>query len=136
MYDLILISPKNTQLGRFKRFVPVSVPIGVGILAGFLRKHGFLAYFVGGVCPRSVAATQTQGFRCGNQRLPGGSQVRVQPFPVDHEGRFNIARAALGLASEIFLGKGSGAGVTGQLRFEIGPKSRVVIHRGDYLLSG
>ena len=43
MYDLILVSPKNTQLGRFKRFVPVSVPIGVGILAGFLRKHGFLA---------------------------------------------------------------------------------------------
>lgn len=42
MYDLILVSPKNTQLGRFKRFVPVSVPIGVGILAGFLRKHGFL----------------------------------------------------------------------------------------------
>jgi radical SAM superfamily enzyme YgiQ (UPF0313 family) len=43
MFDLLLISPKNTQLGRFKRFVPVSVPIGVGILAGFLRKHGFLA---------------------------------------------------------------------------------------------
>ena len=40
MYDLILISPINTQLGRFKRFVPRSVPIGVGILAGFLRKQG------------------------------------------------------------------------------------------------
>ncbi|MBI5892088.1 MAG: B12-binding domain-containing radical SAM protein [Deltaproteobacteria bacterium] len=41
MYDLILISPINTQLGRFKRFVPRSVPIGVGIIAGFLRKQGF-----------------------------------------------------------------------------------------------
>lgn len=40
MYDLILISPHNTQLGRFKRFVPRSVPIGVGILAGFLREKG------------------------------------------------------------------------------------------------
>ena len=40
MYDLILISPINTQLGRFKRFVPRSVPIGIGILAGFLRKQG------------------------------------------------------------------------------------------------
>lgn len=40
MYDLILISPINTQLGRFKRFVPRSVPIGVGILAGFMRKQG------------------------------------------------------------------------------------------------
>src|SRR3989338_8642922 len=40
MYDLILISPFNSQLGRFKRFVPRSVPIGVGILAGFLRSKG------------------------------------------------------------------------------------------------
>ncbi len=40
MYDLILISPINTQLGRFKKFVPRSVPIGVGIIAGFLRKQG------------------------------------------------------------------------------------------------
>lgn len=36
-----MISPFNTQLGRFKRFVPRSVPIGVGILSGFLRKEGF-----------------------------------------------------------------------------------------------
>ena len=41
MYDLVLISPINTQLGRFKRFVPRSVPIGVGIIAGFMRKKGF-----------------------------------------------------------------------------------------------
>lgn len=41
MYDLVLISPTNTQLGRFKRFVPRSVPIGIGILAGYLRKNGF-----------------------------------------------------------------------------------------------
>ena len=41
MHDLILVSLINTQLGRFKRFVPRSVPIGVGILAGFLRKKGF-----------------------------------------------------------------------------------------------
>lgn len=40
MYDLLLISPYNTQLGRFKRFVPRSVPIGVGILAGYLRQKG------------------------------------------------------------------------------------------------
>lgn len=40
MYDLILVSPINTQLGRFKRFVPRSVPIGVGILAGFLKERG------------------------------------------------------------------------------------------------
>ena len=38
VYDLLLVSPSNTQLGRFKRFVPRSVPIGVGILAGFLRE--------------------------------------------------------------------------------------------------
>ncbi len=43
MYDLLLISPKNTQLGRFKKFVPISVPIGVGILAGFLREQGISA---------------------------------------------------------------------------------------------
>lgn len=41
MYDLVLISPNNMQLGRFKNFVPRSVPIGVGILAGFLRHKGF-----------------------------------------------------------------------------------------------
>lgn len=39
MYDLLLISPINTQLGRFKRFVPRSVPISIGILAGFLRER-------------------------------------------------------------------------------------------------
>ncbi|MFQ5861550.1 MAG: B12-binding domain-containing radical SAM protein [Candidatus Brocadiales bacterium] len=43
MYDLLLISPRNTQLGRFKRFVPRSVPIGIGILAGFLRGKGISA---------------------------------------------------------------------------------------------
>ncbi|TAN60334.1 B12-binding domain-containing radical SAM protein [bacterium] len=40
MYDLIMISPYNTQLGRFKKFVPRSVPIGVGLITGFLRKNG------------------------------------------------------------------------------------------------
>ncbi|MBI5970595.1 MAG: B12-binding domain-containing radical SAM protein [Deltaproteobacteria bacterium] len=40
MHDVVLVSPFNEQLGRFKRFVPRSVPIGIGILAGFLRSKG------------------------------------------------------------------------------------------------
>ena len=43
MCDLILISPHNTQLGQFKRFVPRSVPIGIGLLAGYLRAQGISA---------------------------------------------------------------------------------------------
>ena len=46
LYDLLLISPCNTKLGRFKRFVPRSVPISVGIIAGFLRKYGFSAKII------------------------------------------------------------------------------------------
>jgi anaerobic magnesium-protoporphyrin IX monomethyl ester cyclase len=41
VYDMILISPKNTQLGRFTQFVPRSVPLGAGIIAGFLRNEGY-----------------------------------------------------------------------------------------------
>ncbi len=39
-YDVILISPKNTQNQRFRRFVPVSVPLGAGLVAGYLRAQG------------------------------------------------------------------------------------------------
>jgi len=40
MHDVILISPHNTQLGQFKRFVPRSIPIGIGLLGGYLRAQG------------------------------------------------------------------------------------------------
>lgn len=46
LYDLLLISPCNTKLGKFKRFVPRSVPIGVGIIAGFIRERGFSAKII------------------------------------------------------------------------------------------
>ena len=37
---MILINPKSTKLGIFERYVPLSVPIGVGCLAGYLLHHG------------------------------------------------------------------------------------------------
>lgn len=37
---MILINPKSTKLGIFERYVPLSVPIGVGCLAGYLLQHG------------------------------------------------------------------------------------------------
>lgn len=36
---MILINPKSTKFGIFQRYVPLSVPIGIGSLAGFLRQH-------------------------------------------------------------------------------------------------
>lgn len=39
-YDVIIISPKNTQNRMFSRFVPKSVPLGAGLVAGYLRKNG------------------------------------------------------------------------------------------------
>jgi radical SAM superfamily enzyme YgiQ (UPF0313 family) len=41
--DIVFISPRNDSLGLFQRFVPRSIPIGVAILSGWLRKHGFSA---------------------------------------------------------------------------------------------
>ena len=37
---MILINPKSTKLGIFQRYVPLSVPIGVGFLAGYLLHQG------------------------------------------------------------------------------------------------
>jgi len=37
---MILINPKSTKLGIFERYVPFSVPIGVGFLAGYLLHQG------------------------------------------------------------------------------------------------
>lgn len=37
---MILINPKSTKFGIFERYVPLSVPIGVGYLAGYLLNHG------------------------------------------------------------------------------------------------
>ncbi|HNR86843.1 MAG TPA: radical SAM protein [Spirochaetota bacterium] len=39
--DILFISPSNEKLGRFHRFVPRSVPLGVGILSGYLMQFGF-----------------------------------------------------------------------------------------------
>lgn len=38
--DIILISPKANKLNLFEAFVPVSVPVGVGALAGYLTMKG------------------------------------------------------------------------------------------------
>lgn len=43
MTDIILISPSNDKLGVFYKFVPRSVPLGIGILAGYLRKFDMKA---------------------------------------------------------------------------------------------
>lgn len=45
-YDVIIISPKNTQNRRFSRFVPKSVPIGAGLVAGYLRKNGLSVHLL------------------------------------------------------------------------------------------
>lgn len=37
---MVLINPKSTKFGIFQRYVPLSVPIGVGCLAGYLLHHG------------------------------------------------------------------------------------------------
>jgi len=37
---MILINPKSTKFGIFQRYVPLSVPIGVGYLAGYLLENG------------------------------------------------------------------------------------------------
>jgi radical SAM superfamily enzyme YgiQ (UPF0313 family) len=37
---MILINPKSTKLGIFERYVPLSVPIGIGYLAGYLAGQG------------------------------------------------------------------------------------------------
>ncbi|MDD5072232.1 MAG: radical SAM protein [Candidatus Omnitrophica bacterium] len=37
---MILINPKSTKFGIFERYVPLSVPIGVGCLAAYLLQHG------------------------------------------------------------------------------------------------
>jgi len=72
MFDLLLISPKNTQLGRFKRFVPVSVPIGVGILAGFLREHGFLTRILDtDLIDISLSAIEAELNQCKKPRIVG-----------------------------------------------------------------
>lgn len=36
---MILINPKSTKFGIFERYVPLSVPIGIGYLAGYLLHH-------------------------------------------------------------------------------------------------
>ena len=36
---MILINPKSTKFGIFERYVPLSVPIGIGYLAGSLISH-------------------------------------------------------------------------------------------------
>ena len=72
MFDLLLVSPKNTQLGRFKRFVPVSVPIGVGILAGFLREHGFLTRILDtDLIDISLSAIEAELNQCKKPRIVG-----------------------------------------------------------------
>lgn len=43
---MILINPKSTKLGIFERYVPLSVPISVGYLAGYLLHHGRRAEIV------------------------------------------------------------------------------------------
>ncbi len=35
----ILITPVNKNLGYFHKFVPLSIPVGVAVLAGYLKKH-------------------------------------------------------------------------------------------------
>lgn len=72
MFDLLLISPKNTQLGRFKRFVPVSVPIGVGILAGFLREQGFLSRILDtDLIDINLSTIETELNQCKKPRIVG-----------------------------------------------------------------
>ena len=74
MFDLLLISPKNTQLGRFKRFVPVSVPIGVGILAGFLREQGFLSRILDtDLIDINLSTIETELNHCKKPRIVGVS---------------------------------------------------------------
>jgi len=41
MIDILMISPSNEKLGLFRRFVPRSVPLGLGILSGFLMQNGY-----------------------------------------------------------------------------------------------
>jgi radical SAM superfamily enzyme YgiQ (UPF0313 family) len=36
---MILINPKSTKFGIFERYIPLSVPIGIGYLAGYLLQH-------------------------------------------------------------------------------------------------
>ena len=37
---IILITPVNKNLGYFHQFVPLSVPVGVALLAGYLKENG------------------------------------------------------------------------------------------------
>lgn len=37
---MVLINPNSSKFGIFQRYVPVSVPIGAGYLAGYLLHHG------------------------------------------------------------------------------------------------
>src|SRR3989338_2353472 len=36
---MILISPRSTKFGIFEKYIPLSVPIGIGYLAGYLFQH-------------------------------------------------------------------------------------------------
>ncbi|MFA5039199.1 MAG: radical SAM protein [Candidatus Omnitrophota bacterium] len=37
---MVFVNPRSTKFGIFDKYVPLSVPIGVGSLAGYLRKQG------------------------------------------------------------------------------------------------
>lgn len=39
--DILLITPSNEKLGKFRNFVPRSVPIALGILANYLMIHNY-----------------------------------------------------------------------------------------------
>ncbi|MDY0084176.1 MAG: radical SAM protein [Ignavibacteriaceae bacterium] len=39
--DIVFISPSNKKLGLFRSFVPRSIPLGIGILSGFLLQNGY-----------------------------------------------------------------------------------------------
>lgn len=41
MIDILFISPSNEKLGLFHKFVPRSIPIGLGLLASYLIKHNY-----------------------------------------------------------------------------------------------
>lgn len=39
-FDIVFINPRSSRFGIFEKYVPLSVPIGIGSLAGYLRQCG------------------------------------------------------------------------------------------------
>ncbi|MDP2932251.1 MAG: radical SAM protein [Chloroflexota bacterium] len=70
--DVILISPKNTQNRMFGRFVPKSVPLGAGLVAGYLRKKGLAVNLLDEEVVEINARTLKAFLeRCGKPRIVG-----------------------------------------------------------------